>query len=459
MAFLSIEFFAFLTIAALVFYAVPAAWRTHYLLAISYLVCATWSPISAIPLLLISLFAFKAGVTIAAASDKARKPLLAASLLVIAGTLVVFKFLDSTENILLPLGLSYYSFKLLSYLLEVYWGEAPATDIVAFLLYPSFFPQIVAGPIQRAPDFLAQVKERFSSPVCPARIEEGFYLILGGLLLKFVLADRLTLFITAIDANPSAYTRTTLALVACCYTLQLYADFAGYTNIALGLGKLFGVDGPPNFAAPFAATTLPEMWRRWHISLTSWIADYIFLPLQMALRDLRQLGLIISVATSMILVGVWHGFTINFLAFGVYHAFFVCLTALSTGWRKRLFGRSRTTLVAGQTIGIAATFMLMTFSQIFWHLRSWGEAIDRVWHIAGLSPNGSLNVFSLPNNVVNGAIVSMPVILFVGAGCPGLGWIRKPFVIVPSWVCLAFGLLLLSVLHVQSGPGFIYGQF
>ena len=459
MEFLSIEFFAFLTFAVCVFYSVPPRWRSRYLLTISYLLCLVWSPASAVSLLCMSLFAFKAGAVIAVSGDKVRKLLLFSSLVFTAGTLVVFKLLNSVDNLILPLGISFYSFKLLSYLLEVYWGEEPAADFFAFLLYPAFFPQIVAGPIQRAPDFLAQVEDRFASPACLARINEGFRFILGGLLLKFVLADRLALFNTTIDGNSSAYTRTTLLLVACCYTLQLYSDFAGYSNIALGLGKLFGVDGPRNFAAPFAATNLPEMWRRWHISLTSWIADYVFMPLQMALRDLRQWGLIFSVAISMILVGIWHGLTINFFAFGAFHAFFVCLTTLTAGWRKRLLGRRRAALIASQIIGIVVTFVLMTFSQIFWHLRTWGEAADRVWHMAGLSPNGSLNIFSLPQSTTNGALASIPVILFIGAGCPGLATIRKPFAGAPNWISLACGLLLLSVLRVQSGLGFIYGQF
>ena len=125
-----------------------------------------------------------------------------------------------------------------------------------------------------------------------------------------------------------------------CYLLQLYADFAGYTNIALGVGKLFGVDGPPNFNAPFAAVNIQEMWRRWHMSLTSWVTDYLFTPLSMSLRGLGQTGLVLCIMLNMLIIGLWHGLTPNFLVFGLMQGVFVSVTALIvTSLRRRRRGR------------------------------------------------------------------------------------------------------------------------
>ena len=451
MAFLSIEFFVCLALVAAIFYGIPARWRTVYLLAVSYLLYSLWSPKYVVLLLALSLVVYLAGFAIAKASDDTRRGIfLVAALSATVGALIAFKAFEASDGLLLPLGISYYSFKLISYLLEVYWGEPPETSVTAFLLYPSFFPQIVSGPIQRAPDFFAQARERFGAPACYSRIEEGFRLILG---------DRLALFIVATDGESASYSRGIMLLTTFCYTLQLYADFAGYSNIAIGLGKIFGIDGPANFAAPFAASSIPEMWRRWHMSLTSWIADYVFLPLQMALRDLGKSGLMLSIVASMTLIGLWHGLTMNFLIFGLCHAVFVCVTVLTDPLRLRLFGKNRHARRVGQVIGIVLTFDLMTFSQIFWHLRTWGEAVDRIRCLAGLARSGTLGLAGLPTNLVDGLFISMALILFVGAGCPGIGLIKPGFARIPNWLQYAGCMLLLSATHTDGGPGFIYGQF
>ena len=171
-----------------------------------------------------------------------------------------------------------------------------------------------------------------------------------------------------------------------CYTIQLYADFAGYTNIALGVGKLFGVEGPPNFNAPFAAVNIQEMWRRWHMSLTSWLTDYLFTPMSMALRDYGRPGLIAAVCINMIIIGVWHGFTLNYFVFGVLHAVFLTVTVLILGARarrKRAAGKTKAAdgdalrpprAVVG-FLGAVLTFALMSFSQIFFHSSTWAELL------------------------------------------------------------------------------------
>ena len=227
--------------------------------------------------------------------------------------IVAFKAAGAWRGFLLPLGVSYYSFKLISYLIEVYWDDdAVERDPVIFFLFPAFFPQIVSGPIQRPEPFFAQMREVTGRTLNVGQIEAGFRFILGGLMMKLLVGDRLLAFIDAVDQSHADYRYSVVVTTVACYILQLYADFSGYTNIALGVGKLFGVEGPPNFNAPFAAVNIQEFWRRWHMSLTLWLTDYLFTPLSMSLRDYGQAGLIGAICLNMVIIGLWHGFTAQF---------------------------------------------------------------------------------------------------------------------------------------------------
>src|SRR5208283_2993586 len=221
------------------------------------------------------------------------------------------------SGFLLPLGISYYSFKLISYLVEVYWDdESVERDPVIFFLFPAFFPQIVSGPIQRPEVFFRQMRSIMRRSADDAQIEMGFAYIIGGLMLKILIGDRLAAFIEVVDKSHSNFQYSIMLATVACYTMQLYADFTGYTYIALGIGKIFGVEGPPNFNAPFAATNIQVMWRRWHMSLTFWLTDYLFAPLSMKLRSLGQFGISMAITLNMVVIGLWHGFTANYLVFG-----------------------------------------------------------------------------------------------------------------------------------------------
>ncbi len=231
----------------------------------------------------------------------------------VVAVIVAFKAAGAWQGLLLPLGVSYYSFKLISYLIEVYWDdEAVERDPVLFFLFPAFFPQIVSGPIQRPEPFFAQMRDVTGRTLDAEQLETGFRLILGGLMMKLLVGDRLAGFIALIDQSHPYFSYSVVLTTVACYLLQLYADFAGYTNIALGIGKLFGIEGPPNFHAPFAAANIQEFWRRWHMSLTSWVTDYLFTPLSMSLRGLGQVGLVLCIMLNMLIIGLWHGLTLNY---------------------------------------------------------------------------------------------------------------------------------------------------
>jgi alginate O-acetyltransferase complex protein AlgI len=469
MAFMSIFFYVLLVPVALLFYNAPELKRPIVLLLLSYAFYAWFSlPYLA---LLIAASAWSYGVGLAIArdvEDTTKFTYLGLGVGALVAMIVGFKAAGAMEGILLPLGISYYSFKLIGYLTEVYWDkERVERDPILFFLFPAFFPQIISGPIQRADDFFRQVRKAGARGADFAQIHDGFGFVLSGLMLKLLISDRLSAFIAVIDVAHSDYKYPIVLADVCCYTLQLFADFAGYTNIAIGVGKIFGIDAPPNFAAPFAAPNIQEMWRRWHMSLTSWVTDYLFTPLSMSLRDLGRTGQILGIALSIVVIGLWHGFTINFLIFGLLHAFFVSVTALVLGVRSvRAFSRyspaSRQRLVASGTavLGATLTFGLMTFSQIFFHSPTFAQATAILNQLLGLTPSGALNWSDIRTDVVDPVWFCAAVAYYVGLGAPGAAWLAEGAdALAPKWLQYGVGLFLLSALSLEAGGKFVYGQF
>jgi hypothetical protein len=472
-SFISPLFFLCLAPAAIVFYLMPGRFRALYLLSLSYVFYASSSRLYLLLLIVASATIYGLGLGMAKSrNERTKTALLALGVAAIAGVVVAFKAAGAQSDFLLPLGLSYYSFKLISYLIEVYWDEeAVERDPVLFFLFPAFFPQIVSGPIQRPAAFFTQMRRVMSRTADDAQIETGFSYILGGLMLKIIIGDRLSTFIDVVDKAHSDFRYSVVLATVGCYTLQLYADFAGYTNIALGVGKIFGIEGPPNFAAPFAATNIQAMWRRWHMSLTSWLTDYLFTPLSMALRNLGQPGLAISICVNMVIIGIWHGLTLNFLVFGLLQALFMNATVFILASRtrhKRAPGRmsaknSMLQLVADRAAGLlgtAATFALMSFSQIFFHSPTWNQAISILKQILGLTSSGSLRWSDIRADVADPVYIYIAIALFVGAGAPGAKWLGARIKrVAPQWLQYGVCLFLLSVFFNEGSGHFIYGQF
>jgi alginate O-acetyltransferase complex protein AlgI len=466
-------FYLALVLAVAVFYLLRGRWRAIYLLALSYAFYALSSPIYLVLLIVASAGVYAVGLAIARAGvERAKQALMAAGVAVVVAAIVAFKAAGAWRGFLLPMGVSYYSFKLISYLIEVYWDEeAVERDPVIFFLFPAFFPQIISGPIQRPEPFFAQMRDVMGRALNADQLETGFRFILGGLMMKTLVGDRLAAFIDVIDQSHASYSYSIMLTTVACYTLQLYADFSGYTNIALGLGKLFGVEGPPNFNAPFAAVNIQEMWRRWHMSLTLWLTDYLFTPLSMSLRDFGQAGLIGAICLNMIIIGVWHGFTLNYLVFGVVHAVFLSVTVLILAERVRR-KRAAGKLAASQSpswrppsallgvLGAALTFTLMSFSQIFFHSSTWGEAVSILEQVLVVAPSGPAGWSDMPAYLTVPAWVCMGVALHVGVGAPGAGGLaRSVSSVAPQWLQYGVCLFLLTVLSTEGGGRFIYGQF
>ena len=462
MSFTSIYFYLCLFPVVVLFYACPPRWRVPYLLGASCAFYLTHSVVYFLLLAAATAFVFQVGLRLAAAkTDRQRMWLLWLGLLPVLGVLVSFKLLGVTSNILIPIGLSYYSFKLISYLVEISWDETQVErSWLRFAAFSTFGAQMVSGPIQRPYQFLPQLTDKRFVAADFTFIESGFRLILGGLLLKLAVGDHLGAFIGLIDQNPAKYSWSVVAASTLCYVPYLFADFAGYTNIAIGIGRLFGIDSPPNFAAPFAASNMQEFWRRWHMSLTSWLGDYVFTPLRFQLRSWGQSGLILSLMTNMILIGIWHGFTWTYLIFGVFHAVVMVVSVLTLKPRETFLKERPMLRRIDRVIGIATTFLIMTFSQIFFQAASLEAALQHLGSLLSPGHPAALGVADIPADILAPVALCALASCYVGFGMPGAAaaatrWNR----IVPNWLSYGLALLLLSACMSETGSRFIYGQF
>jgi alginate O-acetyltransferase complex protein AlgI len=240
---------------------------------------------------------------------------LAAALHAVGGTAAL-----PVLNILAPIGVSFYTFEAINYVVDVYRRKIPAErNLAHFLLFITFFPHLLAGPIVRARDFLPQVRrpKRWSGP----RLHLGARYVLMGLFKKMVIADHMALFADPVFARPGAYGAGTLWLAALAYALQVYGDFSGYSDMAIGTAHMLGYKLAPNFAMPFLAPNMAEFWRRWHISLSSWIRDYVYIPLGGSRRGRLRTGL--NLMAAMVLSGLWHGASWPCVAFGFIHGVYL----------------------------------------------------------------------------------------------------------------------------------------
>jgi D-alanyl-lipoteichoic acid acyltransferase DltB (MBOAT superfamily) len=349
MSFISPTFLACLVPFVFLYYLVSSRWRPLVLVATAAVFYTAVSPWWSL------LLAVETGVVFAvgramARPDRRRAALLTGGVVSLLAVLAFFKVAPSLHgsalaSLALPLGISYYTFKLLSYLIEIYWGKLePERDPIAFAAYVSFLPQLPTGPIQRPGDFLKQL--RAPSPA----VASGLRLVLFGLFQKVVVADRAAVWADSLFSDKGTGLDPWLALLGTyAYAIQLYADFAGITDIALGLGRIYGIEGPPNFRSPYMAESLPEFWRRWHMSLTTWITDYVFMPLRMLTRNWGQLGLAFSLMANMFLIALWHGATVPLLIFGVVHGLMM-IAAISTKKRRDVFFKTRPRLKAARAV-------------------------------------------------------------------------------------------------------------
>ncbi|MGF1733491.1 MBOAT family O-acyltransferase [Photobacterium kasasachensis] len=337
MSFISITFLFFLPIVFLVYFIVPMKQKPWVMLFASYSFYAYWDW-RYLPLIFISTIVdYYCALLMGKYSERSeRRPFLYLSLLVNLGILISFKYWNfvgsnlnglfdlelELHNLLLPLGISFYTLQTLSYTFDVYLGKIkPEKKLSDFCLYVSFFPQLVAGPIERSGHLIPQLKT-LGIPT-QKQFRHGLLLIVWGVFLKLVIADNLTIFIHSIYFVDTIYPFWIYWLAGGLALVKIYCDFMAYSEMARGVAKLFGVELSINFRRPLFAKTLREFWQRWHISLTRWIGDYVFKPLALKYKS-KVYRNVITILT-LCLIGLWHGASWNFIMFGVLQGVIILL--------------------------------------------------------------------------------------------------------------------------------------
>ena len=309
------------------------------------------------------------------------------------GSLFVKNLHYEPLNLLLPIGISFYTFRMISYLVDVYRGKLPAEKHAGyFLLYVSFFPQLLAGPIERAVQLLPELKKK--APFDLQRVCDGGKLIAWGLLKKLVIADRLAVVVDAVYGNVRAQSGPMLLIATLSYAIQIYCDFSAYSDMANGLSHMLGFKPIENFRAPYLSTSISDFWTRWHITFSSWLRDYLFLPITYAvmrrIKGERFLGVqaatwgyLPGVLFTMLLAGLWHDANWAMVAWGFWHGLFLMASHLSRGVRKRIVRLSgiRRAPILHRGIRVISTFILVSFAWIFFRANTLSDAFYVISHI------------------------------------------------------------------------------
>ena len=333
MLFNSFQYWIFFVIVAVLFYSVPFRFGKLVLLLASYIFYMWWDPRFIVLILTSTVADYFLGIWLEATSGPRKKLLLAVSLVVNLGFLGFFKYYDFFAGslaallhipkssvvlqVVLPVGISFYTFASLSYTFDVYWGKMKAVrNPIDYAFFIAFFPHLIAGPIIRARQFISQIWS-WRTPAAIV-VQSGIILVLSGLLKKMVFADRFAVVSDSYFNDPMAHPGWLAAWSGClAFFMQVFFDFSGYTDIARGCAKLLGFEFPLNFARPFLARNPPDLWQRWHITLSTWVRDYVFMPFSRGKKG--RLMLYRNMFVVMVLVGLWHGANWTFVAWGTYH--------------------------------------------------------------------------------------------------------------------------------------------
>jgi alginate O-acetyltransferase complex protein AlgI len=348
MLFNSFQYWIFFLIVAVLFYGMPFRFGKVLLLLASYVFYMWWDPRFIVLILTSTVVDYYLGILLETATGRRKKLLLAVSLVVNLGILGFFKYYDFFAGsladllriprssvvlqVVLPVGVSFYTFASLSYTFDVYWGKMKAVrNFIDYALFIAFFPHLIAGPIIRARRFIPQIWS-WRTPAAIV-VQSGIILVLSGLIKKMVFADRFAVVSDSYFNDPMTHPGWLAAWSGCiAFFMQVFFDFSGYTDIARGCAKLLGFEFPLNFARPFLARNPPDFWQRWHITLSTWVRDYLFMPFTRGRKG--RFVLFRNLMIVMILVGLWHGANWTFVAWGAYHG------VLLIGYR--LFDRAAT---------------------------------------------------------------------------------------------------------------------
>lgn len=397
MLFNSIEFIVFFTVTVISYLLMPQRFRLHLLLVASLVFYGWTGPLFLIHLLVAAGLVYYFALAIEKAEDKPRKQtIMTIAIVLLVLNLVGFKytsFFNETLrglfgwfgaaydvpvlNIILPLGISFYTFLMIGYLIDTFRGDKAERDPWVFGVFVFFFPKMIAGPIERGKNLLPQLRSPLKG-FDYALMTAGLQLMLWGAFKKVVVADRIAPFVNRVYDNPQAYDGVSMVFATWLYAFQLYFDFSGYTDIALGAAMVFGIKLLPNFNRPYFAVSIQDFWKRWHISLSSWLNDYVYTPFSrsrwtgLKMYNLMLAGMMLTFVVS----GFWHGANWTFIVWGALHGTYVVVSLLAQKpWNK--FAKNSGLTKRPKTyraLKIGVTFFLVCFAYIFFRANSMADA-------------------------------------------------------------------------------------
>ena len=400
MLFNSINFLIFFPLVTLVYFIVPKKLRYVWLLVASYYFYMSWNARYALLIFFSTVTTWLAGLAVAKAKKNIYKKAAVTSCLVVnLGILFIFKYfnflygsiadilskfnihiINSGFDILLPVGISFYTFQALGYIIDVYRGDIKAEkNLFRYALFVSFFPQLVAGPIERSKNLLSQVKNVEKIKVWNYdNITHGFITMVWGMFIKIVIADRIAIIVNTVFDDYYMFGTFSLAVAAICFALQIYCDFMGYSTIAVGAARMMGFSLMDNFNTPYFATSISEFWRRWHISLSTWFRDYVYIPLggNRCSRLRKYFNLLVTFTVS----GIWHGANWTFILWGFIHGIYQIAGDFTRKFRHNLYRNLnfKTESISFKLGQILTTFLLVDFALIIFRADSISIAMDYI---------------------------------------------------------------------------------
>ena len=396
MLFNSLEFLIFFPSVTLLYFILPHKFRWAFLLIASCIFYMFFIPSYIFILIFTILIDFFAAIFIAKSEGRKRKIFLIISIVSTCLVLIIFKYFNffnsnialmakyfgwnypiQSLRLVLPIGLSFHTFQSLSYVIEVYWGRQKVEKHIGiYALYVMFFPQLVAGPIERPQNLLHQFYEKHEFEY--GRVINGLKLMVWGMFKKVVIADRIAPFVDKVYNNPSNFKGLPIIIATVLFAIQIYCDFSGYSDIAIGSAKVLGFNLMQNFKRPYFSKSITEFWQRWHISLSSWFRDYVYIPL--GGNKVKLPRYVFNLFVTFLISGLWHGANWTFVIWGALNGLYIIIEKLIKRYVTRHLKRDKPFLnnFITKTLKVVYTFSLINFSWIFFRANNISDALYMV---------------------------------------------------------------------------------
>lgn len=455
----------------LLYYLIPAKYqkgRNLFLLVVSYVLYINWKPIYALILFGVTGITYLSALLIERKREHSKKIMIIG---VVAGLipLLFFKYFNFINeqvyallsmvglryelqglNWAVPIGISFFTFQAIGYVWDVYYKKINAeTDFLTYALFISFFPSILSGPINKASLVIPQLKN-LRPYFDYTKAVEGLRMILWGMFMKVVVADRMGLYVDTVMPNYMNYTGVTCFAASIFYTIQIYGDFAGYSLMAIGVGKTLGFELTENFRRPYFAVSVTDFWRRWHISLSTWLKDYVYIPLGGSrCSKFRNYW---NIFVTFLVSGIWHGANWTFIVWGIWHGLFQIVEKM-LGQQKCTYG------LFGKSIKMVVTFLLVNFAWIFFRMPTLSDACGMI---------GRIFDFSLPKTFFTDSMTTMffmvlgIAILLFNEILDEFSPVMKARIMRPIWLRWGAYVVILSLILLAGVLGsdqFIYANF